>query len=91
MKAQIEKVLEELYLRGGQISFDDVFGKAALNKATSSLTTLIIKWLEGKKQKLWTDESIDYQRMNSNLDQETEDVYTNGRNQLITELVEELK
>ena len=88
-KAEIEKIITDGAYNHASNTY--LFTKQDIRNTTSSLTSLIIKWLEGKKQKLWTDESIDYQRMNSNLDQETEDVYTNGRNQLITELVEELK
>ncbi len=84
MKAEIEKILEELR---NKVAYPNVSlkqmdrEKLALTQATSSLTALIIKWLEGKKGKLVT--------LADALDKET--FKRAGRNQLITELIGELK
>lgn len=76
-KAEIEKILEDFSL---DYDFADrkELQEDAIAQATSSLTALIIKWLEGKKYT-----AIDNSAVNL--------IYEKGRNQLITELVEELK
>jgi hypothetical protein len=81
MKAEIEKILEELHdtilfsyqnIKDDKLYQKDV--KVRLAHYSSSLTSLIIKWLEGKKQ---TEGYINLAMENCN--------------QLITELVEELR
>jgi hypothetical protein len=64
-KAAIEKILGELDHDARSCAFKT---STLVTEATSSLTALIIKWLESKREP-----------------------YKYGRNQLITELVEELK
>jgi hypothetical protein len=51
MKAKVEKILEELVFVKLEASDDmgNELIKSMINNTTSSLTSLIIKWLEGKK------------------------------------------
>ena len=85
MKAEMEKILEELVEKhtrevsdedsDGNLSSYDYFDKEEFAKeATSSITALIIKWLESKKQ---TEGYINLAMENCN--------------QLITELIGELR
>ena len=85
MKAEIEKILEELVDNSvGCVCIEHKEGECICAKekalATSSLTSLIIKWLEGKKggRRICFGEDCTKDRVKY-------------RNQLITELVEELK
>ena len=52
MKAEIKKILKEVYARAiiGYPPLDERDELKTLNVATSSITSLIIKWLEGKKE-----------------------------------------
>jgi hypothetical protein len=55
VKQEIEKILEELFDKAGtepQCHFDKG-AEETINIATSSLTTLIIKWLEEKRKTVW--------------------------------------
>ena len=59
MKAEIEKILEELISQGwfGKTKDNQLFDNPiqvneAINQSSSSLTALIIKWLEGKKERM---------------------------------------
>jgi hypothetical protein len=97
MKAEIEKILKELYERGfvlGKTTELTLFENARLNikannDATSSLTALIIKWLEGKKAPhIVILSNKDFRLTECRTIEDWQKV---GRNQLITELVEELK
>jgi len=84
MKAEIEKILEEVCYQATSrtdISWEEVKDKY-FTDATSSLTALIIKWLEKHKEEIIDPTPAG--RINEMLDK-------NIRNQLITELVEELK
>jgi cell division inhibitor SulA len=94
-KAEIEKILEELagkttnqmneitQLRqlNPQVAIEEI--KKAIAQSSSSLTTLIIKWLEEKRQDTKSVLDRDYPRGFN------EKVI--GRNQLITELIGELR
>jgi hypothetical protein len=94
-KAEIRKILEELISQGwfGKVTgrtegkfFDDKEDvDKAVSQATSSLTALIIKWLESRKVKL----------INENNPMLTDNPFENSlrelRNQLITELIGELR
>lgn len=87
-KAEIEKILDDSAAKLIQVLRTEDNVEVAIKKskefeqqATSSLTSLIIKWLEDK-------------RVNPRdfvMECDKVDLYVNGRNQLITELVEELK
>jgi hypothetical protein len=95
MKAEIEKILEELC----QATCDkENYTEEMITKATFSLTALIIKWLEGKRKNvsmfqvtntLYVPPPIDGDiipaREYINNDQRI------GRNQLITELIGEVR
>ncbi len=78
-KAEIEKILEE-YIKAE--CFDDMemeYARQKISQATSSLTALIIKWLEGKKAAIYDLEDISQRPLNI------------IRNQLITELIGEVR
>jgi len=83
MKAEIEKILEELVDNSaGCVCLEYKEGECICAKekalATSSLTALIIKWLESKKEEPKFNSSVEeYERI--------------GRNQLITELIGEVR
>ena len=86
MKAEIEKIEKEYiyYENDNMCQADcDKERQRLVDQATSSLTALIIKWLEDKRV---LEEHI-------NLERADDPSYTLGeeRNQLTTELVEELK
>ena len=74
-KAEIEKILKPLMCFECQKQHDD-----KLKSATSSLTSLIIKWLEGKKggRRICFGEDCTKDRVKY-------------RNQLITELIGEVR
>jgi len=81
MKAEIEKILHKLCINQYCLAnCDECLEK---KDATSSITSLIIKWLEGKKEDI---------KQLSNYDQ---DISMRPlkiiRNQLITELIGEIK
>ena len=81
MKVEIEKEICNI-CGGGGICPDNRCAQKTCNKlrtTTSSLTALIIKWLEGKRG----------QQCLASGEYERNKMF--GRNQLITELVEELK
>ena len=78
MKTEIEKILEEL-LRFGTSQLGT---RTDIKQATSSLTALIIKWLEGKKLKFTDSE----QGCGCGICNQIEVV-----NQAITELIGEVK
>ena len=78
MKTKVVKILEELAKEYDHIELL-AYNKEPIVKATSSLTALIIKWLEGKKAVV-----IEHYYGNS------ENTSNIGRNQLITELIGEL-
>jgi hypothetical protein len=83
MKAEVEKILEELLRdmflpESGTNPIDDY--KEDINRATSSLTALIIKWLEGKKRETHTN-AVGSHSWSRDC----------GRNQLITELIGEVR
>jgi len=82
MKAEIEKILEEL----AEQSWHDYTGKGSelVDTAHSSLTTLIIKWLEGKKIDI-----LDHHEKYHKDCHRCIEIF--ACNQLITELVEEMK
>ena len=86
MKAEIEKIEKEYiyYENDNMCQADcDKERQRLVDQATSSLTALIIKWLEGKREDI---------KQLSNYDQ---DISMRPlkiiRNQLITELVEEMR
>ena len=91
MKAEIEKILEEL-LFGKQQTGRIILSqeqKQRLSQATSSITALIIKWLEGKMSKL-NNSSNNYRGLNGEaLRTSNRDIA--NRNQLITELIGEVR
>ena len=68
MKAEIEKILIDI----------GILTEQEIKESTSSLTSLIIKWLESKKVKIIEDcwENVERDKT---------------RNQLITELIGEIK
>ena len=76
-KVEIEKILKPLMCFECQKQHDD-----KLKLATSSLTALIIKWLEGKKVDIY---KLKHGATVNNTWSEE------GRNQLITELIGEVK
>ena len=78
MKVEIENILEEYFLK---VCDKEDYTEEMLLSATSSLTSLIIKWLEGKRV-------IHDCSPNCRV---TVNCKHGSRNQLITELVEELK
>jgi hypothetical protein len=81
MKAEIEKILEEFLLSRKKImtGIDTFEIKYDYAQATSSITALIIKWLEGKKaQQCLVSGKYEQQKMYA-------------RNQLITELIGEVR
>ena len=80
MKAEIEKILE-IVVASKYNYVDPRVKKRNIDQATSSLTSLIIKWLESKKVNFVPEDNEFPSIANSKI----------GRNQLITELVEELK
>jgi len=85
MKAEIEKILEEF--KTAPISIND--GNKIvypIDLASSSLTALIIKWLEGKKVKV----EERYSGLSNGYFTEL-DTKNIGRNQLITELIGEVR
>jgi hypothetical protein len=81
VKAEIEKIIYKV--RDPHNIFTDK--ERYITKATSSLTSLIIKWLESKKLKL----------INENNPMLTDNPFENSlrelRNQLITELIGEVR
>jgi hypothetical protein len=86
MKAEIDKILEECIAKTVNAMRVCNNAKEAIKvtdiieaETTTSLTSLIIKWLEGKRGQ---------QCLVSGKYEELKDY---GRNQLITELMEELK
>ena len=86
MKAEIEKILED-FAFAEKHSISD----RAIYNATSSITSLIIKWLEEKEIELSKAQSAYFAsvgRMSNEYDKYNQG---KGRNHLITELVEELK
>jgi hypothetical protein len=96
LKTKIEKILEELRgrLHNNELRFTagaESIYSFNLNvdnykaQASSSLTSLIIKWLEGKKMK------VDYKPKEDNFLQNINFERAIGRNQLITELIGELR
>ena len=85
-KVEIEKILKPLMCFECQKQHDD-----KLKSATSSLTALIIKWLEGKKMEV-TPVNYDYKGLSCpycSTAIPNEEVYVH--NQLITELIGELR
>jgi len=78
-KAAIEKILEEL--REDNSMYDK---SVDVRRATSSLTSLIIKWLEERKVNIEDHHQKYYPECHRCIE-------ILARNQLITELVEELK
>jgi len=86
MKAEIEKILEEVCYQATSrtdISWEEVKDKY-FTDATSSLTSLIIKWLEERKVNIEDHHQKYYPECHRCIE-------ILARNQLITELVEELK
>ncbi len=87
VKQEIEKILEELTHKhcqncnGNNEPYIPSQDEKNIDQATSSITALIIKWLESKRGKLVA--------LTDALDKET--FRRAGRNRLLTELVEELK
>jgi len=82
MKAEIDKILDKVWgwaSCGLEQPERDYKKDEFINQATSSLTALIIKWLDGKRG----------QQCLASGEYERNKMF--GRNQLITELVEELK
>ena len=94
MKAEIEKILQELFAKVNAASLGAKPGEIVMlepfiKSSTSSLTSLIIKWLEGKRE-----QGIKFHsgRQNSELSAYSPtDNQKVGRNQLITELIGELR
>jgi hypothetical protein len=91
MKAEIEKILEDLHdtilFSYQNIKDDKLYQKDAkvrLSHYSSSLTTLIIKWLESKRKEVILDPTNYLQTP------EPEARLIIGRNQLITELIGEI-
>jgi glutamate formiminotransferase len=90
MKAEIEKILSK-WISYDPIEHVDVNDEEnnnrtteMINEATSSITALIIKWLESKKQ------NMDY--AGSGGDKWMwEELQKEARNQLLTELIGEVK
>ncbi len=87
MKAEMEKIL--MALREASTYAEDEFGydcskeyKEEVDQATSSLTSLIIKWLEEHKEQIIDPTPAG--RINEMLDKKI-------RNQLITELIGEVR
>ena len=82
MKAEIEKILEELQ-KNSLRSSRSLHGEREF--ASSSLTALIIKWLEGKKMARTKEDLmlkiVEYENAYK------ADGWFDGRNQLITELI----
>ena len=76
MKVEIEKILEEMCTR------IDIYGdwRKQFDVATSSLTALIIKWLEGKKIDI-----LDHHEKYHKDCHRCIEIF--ARNQLITELI----
>ena len=91
MKAEIEKILDKTIWTTIGIQEDiDKLGRGVRNEsirdATSSLTALIIKWLEEHKREAKYIDSPEAIQFNN------EQVYkTDVRNQLITELIGEVR
>jgi len=82
VKLEMGKLLEENFrtpLIEGKDGYTNGVADALVSQATSSITALIIKWLEGKKYQLHPDEGIFLQGK------------LVGHNQLITELVEDVR
>jgi hypothetical protein len=81
MKVEIEKEICNI-CGGGGICPDNRCAQKTCNKlrtTTSSLTALIIKWLEGKKEDFIGNENY------------RDTYYKEGRNDLITELIGEVR
>jgi hypothetical protein len=92
VKAEISEILEEYYIKRHaefclNLIYDEVTNKALIH-ATSSLTALIIKWLEGKRVKVDGIEIDAETKASQNYEEE---LFNQGRNQLITELIGELR
>jgi hypothetical protein len=79
-KAEIEKILEELDHEARSNAFKT---SELVNTASSSLTALIIKWLEGKRVNI-----LDHHEKYHKDCHRCIEIF--ARNQLITELVEEI-
>ena len=88
MKAEVEKILE-IAVASKYNYVDPRVKKRNINQATLALTALIIKWLESKRE-----QGIKFHsgRQNSELSAYSPtDNQKVGRNQLITELIGEVK
>jgi hypothetical protein len=82
MKAEIEKILKNQLSSIEElcgVKLPKVFWQEGLSQATSHLTALIIKWLEGKRG----------QQCLASGEYERNKMF--GRNQLITELIGEVR
>ena len=87
-KAGIEKILDKYADMQYLVSEENAKDTFTRTQATSSLTSLIIKWLESKKKELLIMPTY---QCNGKITQEVINKEELGRNQLITELIGELR
>lgn len=90
MKAEIEKIIEDIYFGWAGDNVKDY--DFEIDKATSSLTALIIKWLEGKKLE-YEDRYAITDKTSKHFIQDCKRVNLKVfvTNQLITELIGEVR
>jgi hypothetical protein len=94
MKAEIEKILDKVWgwaSCGLEQPERDYKKDEFINQATSSLTTLIIKWLEGKRVEVEHDEEGELCGCKYLEDDYPCETKNGSRNQLITELIGEVR